>query len=386
VDFGPKQKEKWELSGEEKMAAGEKLKEKGNGFFKSGNFKAACEAYEEGLTYVENSYESDEELKKKHQDLETVLRLNAAQSYINIQDFSKAISMTTQVLKKDANNFKALLRRGTAYSAYAFFPEAKADLAKCREMKDQDQNAVNKQVKLLHERTAAAVQKEKAQYSGIFNSNKVSLYDDKPRNLAISHDKHKVTKRVFMDIKVGNGAAERVEFELFFDTTPKTAQNFLSLCTGEKSTADKPLTYKGNKFHRIIKGFMCQGGDLDGIGGESIYGARFDDEDFSSKHSEPFLLSMANAGPNTNGSQFFITTVNTPHLDGKHVVFGRVISGKDVVRKMENVSTDSGDRPTEDVTVEDCGEITVATPANEEASTASVVTGEEKLHGEEEKN
>jgi peptidylprolyl isomerase len=384
VDFGPKQKEKWELSGEEKTAEAEKLKDKGNACFKGGDFKAACEAYEEGITYVENSYETDADLKKRHQELETILRLNAAQAYINLPDYSKAISMTTHVLKTEPNNFKALLRRGTAYSAYGFLSEAKTDLSKCREQKDQDQTAVNKQVKLLHERTAAAVQKEKAQYSGIFNSNKVSLYDDKPRNHAVPHDKHTVTKRTFMNFRIGDAPAERVEFELFFDTTPKTAQNFLSLCTGEKSTPEKPLHYKGNKFHRIIKDFMCQGGDLDGNGGESIYGARFDDEDFSSKHSEPFLLSMANAGPNTNGSQFFITTVKTPHLDGKHVVFGRVISGQDVVKKMENVNTDKNSKPTVDVVIEDCGEIptdgALSTPA------AAVPAEEQKMQVEEEKN
>jgi len=394
LNFGPKPKEKWELSGEEKAAEAEKWKEKGNAAFKAGDFKTACEAYEEGITYVENTWESDAALKKRHKDLESVLRLNAAQSYINAKDYPKAISMCTQVLKEDSNNFKALLRRGTAYSAYGFIPEAKADLAKCREMKDQDQAPVNKQVKLLHERMQAAEQKEKAQYSGIFNSNKVSLYDDKPTNIAVPHDKHKNTKRAFMDIKIGDAAPERVEFELFFDTTPKTAKNFLALCTGEKSTSEKTLHYKGNKFHRIIKNFMCQGGDIDGVGGESIYGARFEDENFGSKHSEPFLLSMANAGPNTNGSQFFITTTKTPHLDGKHVVFGRVVAGKQVVTKMENVPTDSTDRPTVDVTIVDCGELSSeqaameAHPvlAGEIAQKKDGGAGEEKMQVEEEKN
>jgi len=404
LEFGPKQKEKWEMSGQEKLAESENWKDKGNGLFKSGEYKKACEAYEEGLTFVEQFYESDEELKKKVQDMEVVLRLNAAQSYINAHDYPKAISMCSQVLKKDPNNFKALLRRGTAYSAFGFIPEAKADLAKCREMKDQDQTAVNKQVKLLHERSAAAAAKEKQQFSGIFNSNRVSLYDDKEKKVAIPHDKHKNTKKAFMDIKIGDGRAERVEFELFFDTTPKTAQNFLSLCTGDKSTPEKSLSYKGNKFHRIIKGFMCQGGDIDGNGGDSIYGQRFEDENLSLKHNQPFLLSMANAGPNTNGSQFFITTVKTPHLDGKHVIFGRVLSGQDVVSKMEKVSTDSSDKPTLDVTIVDCGEIPSEThqedvqaaisttnqgtesDENAEKAIAAEPAAEEKMQVEEEKN
>lgn len=354
LDFAPKAKEKWELDTREKLVESEKWKEKGNALFKTEKFKEACEAYEEGLSYVEHSYETNEELKKKVQDFEILLRLNFAQACIQMHDYPKAIQMTTQVLKKDPSNFKALLRRGTAYSGFGSFNEAKVDLLRCREMKDQDQTLVNKQVKLLHERKNAADLKEKTTYSGIFSQSKVSLYDDKAPVAAIPHDKHKDVKRVFMDVKVGDDPAERIEFELWFDTTPKTAQNFLELCAGTHISAEKTLHYKGTKFHRIIKGFMCQGGDIDGAGGESIYGQRFDDENFASKHTEPFLLSMANAGPNTNGSQFFITTVKTPHLDGKHVVFGRVLSGQDVVKRMEDAKTDSSDRPLKDVVIVDC--------------------------------
>merc|ERR1711977_420370 len=124
---------------------------------------------------------------------------------------------------------------------------------------------------------------------------------------------------VFFDVNV-NGRTKRIEFELFADTVPKTAENFRCLCTGEKGRgrSGKPLHFKGSVFHRIIPGFMCQGGDFtrgDGTGGESIYGEKFKDENFTLAHSEPGLLSMANAGPNTNGSQFFITTEETPWLD-----------------------------------------------------------------------
>lgn len=167
--------------------------------------------------------------------------------------------------------------------------------------------------------------------------------------------------KVFFDILIGKAKAGRVVMELFADKTPKTAENFRALCTGEKGigSSGKPLHYKGSKFHRIIPNFMCQGGDFtrgNGTGGESIYGEKFADENFQLKHDQPGLLSMANSGKNTNGSQFFITTVRTSWLDGKHVVFGKVVEGFSVVKEMENVGSESGP-PSSPVEIEDCGQI-----------------------------
>src|SRR4051812_44892518 len=168
--------------------------------------------------------------------------------------------------------------------------------------------------------------------------------------------------RVFFDITIGEKAAGRIEMELFADTCPKTAENFLQLCVGTTSKGGKTLHFKGSSFHRVIPDFMCQGGDFtrgDGTGGESIYGGRFDDETFAGKagkHFGPGTLSMANAGPNTNGSQFFICTAATPHLDGKHVVFGQVVTGYDVVKTMEAAGSGSG-RTAKPVTITDCGKV-----------------------------
>ncbi|KAI8374839.1 peptidyl-prolyl cis-trans isomerase D [Blakeslea trispora] len=167
--------------------------------------------------------------------------------------------------------------------------------------------------------------------------------------------------RVYFDITIGGKPEGRIVFELFKDVVPKTAENFRALCTGEKGVGQsgKPLHYKGSTFHRIIKNFMIQGGDFtagNGTGGESIYGEKFEDENFEYKHEKPFLLSMANAGPGTNGSQFFITTVPTPHLDGKHVVFGKVLKGKGVVRALEALET-AQDKPLEDAVIANCGEL-----------------------------
>ncbi|KAI1439097.1 cyclophilin-like domain-containing protein [Xylaria sp. CBS 124048] len=183
----------------------------------------------------------------------------------------------------------------------------------------------------------------------------------------------KKRSHVYFDITIGKKAAGRVTFELYDDIVPKTAENFRCLCTGEKGVGKngKPLSYKGSIFHRVIKQFMIQGGDFtegNGTGGESIYGAKFEDENFELKHEKPFLLSMANAGPGTNGSQFFITTVPTPHLDGKHVVFGEVKSGKSIVRQIENLKTQGSDKPVHDATITACGEL--SGPVTEEVKLA----------------
>jgi len=152
----------------------------------------------------------------------------------------------------------------------------------------------------------------------------------------------------------------RIVFELYADIVPRTAENFRCLCTGERGRgrSGKSLHFQGSNFHRIIPGFMCQGGDFtrgDGTGGESIYGGTFADENFNLRHAGPGVVSMANSGPNTNGSQFFVCTAAAPHLDGKHVVFGQVIDGIDVVRIMEACGTADG-KPTQKVTIRDCGE------------------------------
>ncbi|KAI4616718.1 Peptidyl-prolyl cis-trans isomerase H [Alternaria sp. BMP 0032] len=171
---------------------------------------------------------------------------------------------------------------------------------------------------------------------------------------------------VFFDITLGGEKLGRIKMELFRDVVPKTAENFRQFCTGEtKNSRGQPQGYKGCKFHRIIKGFMIQGGDFvngNGTGSRTIWGTeKFADENFTLKHDKPGLLSMANSGPNTNGSQFFIITAKngTPHLNGKHVVFGNVIEGMDVVTKIENTRTVANPegKPVQDIAISQCGEM-----------------------------
>ncbi|TFK70284.1 hypothetical protein BDN72DRAFT_795403 [Pluteus cervinus] len=181
--------------------------------------------------------------------------------------------------------------------------------------------------------------------------------------------------RVFFDFSINAQPAGRLVFELFTDSAPKTCENFRALCTGERglSPAGNPLYYKNSIIHRSIPGFMIQGGDFtkrNGSGGESIYGGMFADEDLSRSIDSEGLLCMANKGPDTNGSQFFVTLRDCHHLDGRHVVFGKVLKGyKEVVEKIVDVPVDEKDRPTVPVVVTNCGELELRRPALTDAPT-----------------
>jgi peptidylprolyl isomerase len=361
LDFrtpGLRDRNKWELSEEEKLQVANEIKDEGKEAFTKKFFENAAQAYNDALEYLDELDSEEARL------LTGSLTLNQCMAYCKSKDNGAAIVSANKVLEAKETvagyHTKAMYWRAMAKYQMIDFKGCKAD---CLAVTKTDPK--NKSVRKLYKQAVKAIKdakaKEKALFGGMFDG-KMSMYEDQP-NIEVEEDIQHPTDlpRVFFDMTVGGEAAGRIVFELFTDTTPKTCENFRALCTGEKGEGKmgKPLHYKGSTFHRCIKNFMLQGGDFtagNGTGGESIYGAKFADENFKCKHDQPFLLSMANAGPGTNGSQFFITTTETPHLDGKHVVFGRVVEGIDLVKTIENMEME-GSAPKEPIVIADCGEL-----------------------------
>jgi len=354
LGFKEKEKEKWQMSPEEKIEKAKKLKEEGTKLFMAKRFGEAASVYEDAAKFAFDEGE-EENVPDDDKEFYTSCYSNAAMCYIKTSSWSDAIIAASTVLKVEGyeGNLKALYRRGLAKLNSGSLKEAKSDLMAAYKADNKNKD-VRKALAKLKETSAEAKKKEKSAFGGIFG--KVSMYDDK-KGVLLPNAKGD-NPHVFFQIKQGDEDLGRVVMQLYQDITPKTAENFKQLCTGEASTPEKSLTFKGSAFHRVIKDFMIQGGDFtngDGTGGESIYGSKFPDENFTIKHTHAGQLSMANAGPGTNGSQFFITSRDTPHLDGKHVVFGHVVEGMEIIRKIENTETGPSDKPKIDIIIADCG-------------------------------
>lgn len=360
-------KQKWEMSTVEKLEKARELKAEGTAKFQAKSWALAAAAYDDATDYVsellglseEDEEDGDEAAKGAGDEASALFTSccgNAAQCYINLLDYPSAIASAAKVLEKEPENVKALYRRGLARGKIGVLDLSKKDLMAAFKL-DPDNKSVRIELKRLKEAEAAAKAKEKAQFGGLFS--KVKMYDDKDDNVVVPSANN---PKVFMDLEQNGEAKGRVVFELYADVVPKTAENFKCLCTGEKGlgkATGKPLHYKGSTFHRVIPDFMLQGGDFtngNGTGGESIYGEKFDDENFQLAHTRG-VLSMANAGPNTNGSQFFINMVDTPHLDGRHVVFGQIVEGYDILDDMEKKGMSPTGATMEKIFIADCGEI-----------------------------
>ncbi len=364
LSFEPKRKALYDMTPEEKVQTAQELKEEGTKLFKNGQFEDSAERYFEATAYLlpETPLSDSEEDDTMDVDLNTLemkgllitCYLNASQAHLSGKKWADALNMANNALEHDKKNVKGLFRKGCAERRMDRFAEAKEDLLAAYHI-DPTNAAVKKELASLKHDIVSNRAKDKATYGGFLD--KVDMYDDKIKEMWIGP-----LPRCFLDISIGGIPAGRIVVELFANRVPKTAENFRSLCVGDKgnaTTGDK-LYYKGSCIHRVIKGFMMQGGDFtngDGTGGEAIYGPTFKDENLKQVHNRKGLLSMANSGPDTNGSQFFITFEAAVHLDRKHVIFGEVVEGYEIVKRISELKTGDQDRPEDDVIIADCGEL-----------------------------
>lgn len=316
-----------------------RLKDDGNAKFKAQKTKEAEGLYRDALSHLDTVKIDNDELKKLrvtlYQNLSLVLNMSG--------DYKDTIHNCCLALALDDKAVKALFHRSVAYRNIKQYDEAMEDIKAAIKLSPQD-----KKLRTEYETLKSEKSKANASQSNMMkNFFSEGIYNEKDApKVAQKYSKlpkfNVYNPQTFFDIEIGSPDEAddkkekgRVVFELFAKDVPQTAENFRALCTGEKG---EQLSYKGNFFHRVIKGFMAQGGDItmqNGMGGVSIYGQKFDDEQVWYPHTHRGLLSMANSGPNTNGSQFFITFKPTPHLDGKHTIFGRVIHNYQLIEKIE---------------------------------------------------
>jgi len=314
-------------------------KDKGTELYKVQQFAAARDKYQEALDELTHLGPGDKD--SAGTKLLLSLRLNLSMVSLHLKEYEEVIAHTSAALKLDPENSKALYRRGLANAEIGKVQSAASDLQKAARSEPKNAEIRRKYEEL--KKKALEVEKEGD--------------EDTPP----VHDLMQCP-RVFLDIAVGSRPPRRLVFALYKDTVPKTAENFRQLCTGEHAGATargKRFHYKGSVLHRLITGLMVQGGDFEnanGTGGESIYGRRFQDEAFRDKHTRRGLLAMANDGPNTNGSNFFVTFEAAEHLDRRHVVFGEVCAGVELLDELERLDTDPEHRPTVDCVVVECGE------------------------------
>jgi peptidyl-prolyl isomerase H (cyclophilin H) len=335
LDFHDHWRHMIDLTDKERLEFTKTIKATGNEHFKEKRLKAAAHFYSEGITYIETLVNPDyAKTGPEVVELRRSLYLNQSVVCNSLSDWHSTIKYCTSIIEKEPNVAKARYLRGVALFKVGRYDEALGDLKEAHRLSPDDAKVVET-MREIQEFKAKQKEIEKKKYQKIFASE--HLYQEVNPRVTTALQKFPPydpsNPRVFFELKVGPRDSKMLIFELIKTKVPKTVENFRVFCTGEKVHPYRPYTYKDSYFHRVIKNFMIQGGDIqkrDGTGGYSIYGDTFDDENFYLPHSQAGILSMTNQGKkNTNGCQFFITFKKTPWCDGKNVAFGRLIKGFD---------------------------------------------------------
>ena len=359
IDIYKPRVEPTEMASEERYALALEYKNYGNNWFKGKDFEIAMYYYKEGMSFLEGSFEK--EMTPEMIKLRGIIQLNLCVVLNSLEGRETEALLYLSILisrvpKEEEPPAKALYFRGITQHKLNMLPEALKDLKHAYKLAPTDALVRSSYLKVKKEHDKK-IQEEKSAFKGFFKN--TDLYEEKKFYTGTylpDYNPNAVT--VFLSIQVGNLAPELLVIELFNDLVPKTSENFRVLCTGERGSE---LSLKGNIFHRVVSGSMIQGGDIinrDGTGGVSIYGGEFEDESFEVPHKCMGLLTMANKGPNTNSSQFYILMTESGHMDGHHVCFGRVIQGLQFVEKLKDVKVGAKERPRISVKIVDCGEYT----------------------------
>jgi len=345
LDFHDKWKHAIDLDENERYDFALKIKGMGNEHFKNKRYKSAAYFYKMGINYVETLVQEDILVSPvKILDLRKSLYQNLSIVQNNLENWHKTISHCSLILDKDPENGKACYLRAVALSKIGRYDDALKDL-KIAQSKSPEDQKIPELIKEILQFMKQQESKEKLKYAKMFA--KESIYKEvapKIKSTLVKFpDYDPANPKVFLEIQVGSRDPRILVFELIKSKVPKTCENFRVFCTGEKVSPYRSYSYKDSYFHKVIKNFMMQGGDIekrDGTGGYSIYGDKFEDENFFLPHSQAGILSMANQGPDANGCQFFITFKKTPWCNGKNVAFGRLIQGFDfLLNELQSVET-----------------------------------------------
>ena len=377
-------KEISDMEYEEKVAEGKKLKEEGIEKFKQGDYVAAREKWDEACKYLDHFINKHADYEKEGCDLYQSVLSNLCNCCNKQKEYYAVIIYANKGIKVNDQLPKLFYFRAIANAQTAEFEKAEKDVESLEKLltDKEKENAGLDYIRDMIKKRREETNNQRKKFSKNLLSNK--LYEEKDNKNPVDppEESNPENPVVFMDIKIGSNEKKRVQFELFKDKVPSTAENFRCLCTGEKK-----LTYKGSVFHRVVKGFAIEGGDYqngDGTGGQSVYGEKYTDETFYYGHTKKGLISMTNFGKNKFGSQFFITLRETSWFNGKHIVFGRVTKGMEVIEEMENIETDGNDKPQTKIVIENCGELKDSKEIDPEYSKVMLKKQEEERKKKEE--